>query len=468
MVVFMSALQAYNNYLFQNIHINYKNDYAVALYDITRNPALFNTGSDHDYNLYRVYSGLSENGFQRTFDPAMNRTYSASYFNFKQLNKKSSLGAAVIFDLSKHYDEYGSLEKIFYDHYFSFADTTVGNTTYYGPRLWIIYNRDVSERVKTALQIDYGIERGLKDVYTECMTVFRNVNVKLGVSYLSPDGSLISGIYGRYFNRQGKYEAVDDLIDAINYTYIGYHVYRPENPRSINNKSDWATGYETGIHFRKENLLVKGFGLSSVMFLGTTENRIKTGSISKPVMVGYWVREAFRLENRLSYKIDAIRSEFGLVYNFSQCVDWAKHGQFEVNLLDYNSRSFDMGLELITNPFRVLTIKAGYYTGASDIKYNEYTADFLFDDRLEDSQFSMDVRWQINSISNFLVGYENTTAEPYFYWETSKFNIQNAYLAWDRLFVFGRVGIKFDAGIWDPRGSAKTIDHYGFGISLSR
>jgi len=467
-LVLTSLLHAYDNHLFQDLRFKYKNNDLATCYEYSRNPAVFNIGIDQDYNLYCSNNGLLQNNYKRLFDPSMNRSYGISFFSNKILDRKSTLATAVVFDWSKHYEEYGSLEKYFYENYFSFTDSTTGNTTYYGPRLWILYKRDITDRLVSALQIEYGIERGLKDVYTECMTIYRNVDVKLGLAYHSSDGSFVSGIYGRIFDHQGKYEAVDDLLDAVNFTYIGYHVYRPENPRSSNNKSDWTTGYETGIHFRKNDLLLKGFGLRSALFLGATENTIKTGSSSQPVLIGYWIRKAVNLENRLSYRIEAIRSEIGLIYNYNETTDWAKHGQFEVNLLDYSSSTYDFSLDLKISPFRILTLKAGYNIGSGDIDYAEYTADFVFDEILEKSRLFIDWEIQLNRISNLYFGYENIVQEPLFYWGTPEFNIKNVYLAWDRLFVIGRIGFRIDIGVWDPSDSNKNIEYYGISLSFSK
>ena len=468
LLILTSLSSAYENQLFQDIDFKYQDGYSITDYEFSRNPAVFNMGVDRDYNLYRTYNGLLQNNNKRLFDPSMNRSYGVSFFSNKILDQKSTLATAVVFDWSKHYDEYGSLEKNFYEHYFAFADSTTGNTTYYGPRLWILYNRDISDQLVSALQIEYGIERGLKDVYTECMTIFRNVNVKLGIAYHSRDGSFVSGIFGRYFDRQGKYEAVDDLLDAVNFTYIGYHVYRPENPRSSNNKSDWATGHEAGLYFHKGDFLLKGIELRSTFLLGGFENTIKTGSSSQPIQVGYWVRNAIDLENRLAYRIDEFRSEIGLVYNINSTTDWAKHGQFEVNLLDNNSSSYDLGLDLKTKPFKMLIIEAGYAIGSGDVEYNEYTGDFTFDEKLDRTRLYIDGDIRLNSISNLYLGYENIVEEPFFYWNTPEFNISNVYLAWDRLFVIGRIGFRVDCSVWNPSDSGQNIKYYGISLNFSK
>ena len=56
----------------------------------------------------------------------------------------------------------------------------------------------------------------------------------------------------------------------------------------------------------------------------------------------------------------------------------------------------------------------------------------------------------------------------FFYWDTPEFNIRNVYLAWDRLFVFGRIGFRIDIGVWDPGNSNKNIEYYGISLSFSK
>ena len=463
-----SLLTAYNNHLFQNLEFKYKYDDIMSDDNYSRNPAIFNVGVTQDYNFNTFYNGLIQNNYKRKFDPSMVRSYGASFFSYKILDRKSTLATSVVIDWSKHYSEFASLEKNFYDHYFSFADSTTGNTTYYGPRLWVLYQRKLTDKFISAFQIEYGIERGLKDVYTECMTIYRNVDVKSGLAYHSPDGSFVSGVYGRIFDRQGKYEAVEDLLDAINFTYIGYHVYRPESPRSSNNKSDRLTGYESGLYFSKNNFVISGLRLRSSILGGATESTIKTGSSSQPVRVGYWVRKAVNLENRLTYSINVIRSEFGIIYNINNTSDWAKHGHFEVNLLDYNATTNELGIDLKMMPLRFIMIKITYLSSSSDVDYDEYIADFTFNEKLSSNQLFFNGNIKLNSISNLYIGYENSVCEPYFYWDTPEFKKTNIYLAWDRLFVFGRIGIRINAGEWNPSNSGKDIEYFGFNLSLSK
>lgn len=462
----IAGLYAYDNCLFQNLEFEYSNEIAANDYEYSRNPAFFNRGVERGYNLYAVYGALLQNHYRRRFDPTMNRLYGVSFFSNKLLDEKSTLATAVVFDRSKHYDMYGSLEKDFYEHYFSFTDSTTGNTVYYGPRLWVLYKRTIAPRLGTALQIEYGIERGLKDVYTECMTIFRNLDVKLGLGYRSVGGSFVCGIYGRVFDRQGKYEAVSGLLEAVNFSYIGYQVYRPEISRDANHKSDRKTGYEMGVYVQKEALFIPGLEWRSALLAGSTASTIKTGSRSQPVPVGYWVRAAVRMENRLSYRLETLRCELGLIYDVGKTVDWAQHGQFEVNLLDYRDTDRLMGVDVILGPWRYFSLRTGYRIGFRDVDYHEYTAAFDFSDNLKTSRVFVDFAVRFNKITTLRLGYENCIEEPFFYWNTPEFDITGVYLAWYRQFVVGQIGLRIDAGVWDPSVSNNRIEYCRVSLSL--
>ncbi|MGC9365165.1 MAG: hypothetical protein ACP5FZ_11440 [Fidelibacterota bacterium] len=462
----ISGVYAYDSYLFQNLEFKYSNAIAAGEYEYSRNPVFFNDGVEQDYYFYDASGTLLQNHYRRRFDPAMNRSYGISIFTNKTLNRKSILATAVIIDGTKNYNTYGSLEKHFYEHYFSFADSTTGNTVYYGPRLWVLYKRTIVPRVESAVQIEYGVERGLKDVYTECMTIFRNCDIKLGLGYRSVDGSFVSGIYGRVFDRQGRYEAVSGLLEAVNFTYIGYHVYQPENSRDSNHKSDRKTGYEMGIYTQKEALFIPGLGWRSVLLFGNAASMIKTGSRSQPVQVGYWVREAVRMENRLSYRLEALRCELGLMYDIGETTDWARHGQFDVSLLDYHASDHAVGLDLRLDPWRFISLKTGYRIAFSDVDYHEYTAAFDFSENLKTSRVFVDFAVHLNQITMLQLGYENCIEEPFFYWNTPEFDITDVYLAWYRQFVFGQIGLRIDAGVWDPGVSNNRIEYVCLRMSL--
>lgn len=461
-------LLAYEHNLFQNYTFMYKYDLKISLYNNSLNPVYFNMDKDIDYYIYDINSDYSQNDYFRIFDPMMDRSYNASFFNYKILDEKSRLSTAVIYDWSKKYNMYGSLEKNFYDHYFAFTDTTTGNTVYYGPRLWLLYNRQLTEKISTAFQIDYGIERGLKDVFTECGTIFRSVNLNIGLGYQSKDKSFISGVYGRYFDRQGKYEAVEDLISAENYTYIGYFVSRHENPRSTNTKSDREKGFESGINALKTNIFIKNLDYSILASVGTSENKVRTGSTSMLTTVGYWVREAYKISNKLSYTISPIRTKVNISYVFTHINDWAKHGQFEVTLLTYVSQIQKMGIDLEMTPLQSLYIRSGFESQSNRVDYIEYVSDFDYFEKINSTLYFTNWQWRVNSILNIYTGYEYCQDEPFFYWGTPQFDIQKVFFAWDRLFIFGRIGMRIDYSIWNPKEFNENIKTYGLSFTYSR
>ena len=209
-LILTTLSDGYENYLYRDYSV--RNTY--NLYDLVNNPAFLRLNNHEDLMTYEIRTGNQENGYQRAFDPERIETAGVDIFSYKALDEKSALATRIVYETSSLNNLYRSLEKDFYSDYFSYTDTTTGDVSYAGPRLSVIYNREIFSRLLTGLQIDYGIERGLKDVYTKCESISRNINVIWGLGYSSYSGTSL-GASVRYFDRQGSYEAVKEITDAI-------------------------------------------------------------------------------------------------------------------------------------------------------------------------------------------------------------------------------------------------------------
>ena len=449
----------YEDYLYKNYSV--KETY--GLYDLVNNPAFLRLNNHEDLMSYEFNAGKQENGYRRTFDPEQIESAGVDIFSYKALDDKSALVSSIIYETSTLNKLYRSLEKDFYNDYFSYTDTTIGDVTYAGPQLWVLYNREILPWLTTGLQIDYGIERGLKDVYTKCETIARNINVNWGLGYSGPSGTAL-GVSIRYFDRQGSYEAVKEVTDAVVNTYMGYHIYYPERPRSTNEKKIYGKGIEIDAQLTRNGFLIPSLKIDLAGGYGTKESVIYAGGSSTPTQRGYWVRKGGFLNSILSYSSNQTRFGLELMTGVKRYHDWASPGAFDVINIENDVTDIQYGIKTVI-PMHSMTLTVGYEAGTEDVNYREYTVDYVFNEQLSRSRIFSDFIIPLNQIMQIHYGIWFSKFEPWFYWNTDKFDVMALQFGFDRLFVFGTLGIDFNYEIWKPDGATNSVNRIGIALN---
>ena len=470
--MFLSNLSGYENSLFPDIVIEEPFSSTIQtpmnLYRISFNPALFKNSYQEDFVYYRANSVDKINFFRRVYDPKRQRDYQLYFYTHKTLDKKSTLAAAVRYNRADQYDVYRSLEKSFYDNYFSYIDTTMGNVTYEGPQLWFLYNYSLTNNLLFGFQIDYGIERSLKDVYTKCETVIRNLDLKFGIAFESNNSNFVAGAFARYLNYQGQYNAVKELQDAFVRTYFGYHVFRDENPRSLNRKNDYKEGYEFGAQLARKNILVDGLGIQLSGSYGTRYTDITVGSTTLPNNRGYWVREGYRIFWDIFYQPVTSNFMFQLFYEYKDFYDWARSGEYNVVTIENDEVMHRFGSVLYLPLMNKVGVSTGFEMENIRSDYHEYIVKFDYNREHHNWNAFTDFKLAINQITNAHIKGMLGTVEPWFYWNTDKFDIIAFQYGFERLFVFGTLGLEFYYEVWGPENSDKNIETYGLSISYRK
>jgi len=452
----------YENYLYKNLSV--KETY--SLYDLVNNPAFLRLNNHEDLMTYKLFAGKQENGFQRTFDPARIESGGIEIFSYKALDDKSALASWIIYETSVYNNLYRSLEKDFYGNYFAYTDTTTGNVTYAGPRLKVVYNREIMPRLLAGLQIDYDIERGLKDVYTKCETIARNINVQGGLGYSGSAGTAL-GVSIRYFDRQGSYEAVKEITDAVVNTYMGCHLYYPERPRSTNEKKVYGQGVEIDAQLSRKEFFIPSLKIDLAGGYGTKERLINTGSSTNPVQRGYWVREGGFVNSILTYSNR--KSNFGLelIAGIKRYHDWASPQDYQVINIENDVNDIKYGFKA-TIPMNTMLLTVAYESGTEDVNYREYTADYVFDTQLSRYLVHTNLRVPLNQIMQIDYGFWVSEFEPWFYWNTNSILIQGIEMGIERLFVFGKIGASLQLEFWKPEDEMGSINRLGIAINYEK
>jgi len=452
----------YEDYLYKNYSI--KEMYRV--YNLLNNPALMRSNNHEDLMKYNFYFGNQENGYRRTFDPEQIESAGVDIFFYKALDDKSALSSRIIYETSRLNNLYRSLEKDFYNSYFAYTDTTTGDVSYAGPILNVIYYREIMSGFSTGLEIDYGIERGLKDVYTKCETVSRNININWGLAYTGSKGTSL-GASIRYFDRQGTYEAVKEITDAIVNTYMGFHMYYPEQPRSTNEKKILGKGVEIDAQFSKNNVFISALKIDLMGGYGSKENRIDAGSSSNPVRRGYWVREGGFVNSILSLGKNPQRLGIVMMAGTKQYHDWAAPQNYDVKNIENDISDVNYGIKM-TIPLWANNLTLGYEAGTEAVNYREYTADFVFNETLSRNRVFLDLDIRINQVTDMYCGVWVSNFEPWFYWNTRLIQAQGIEMGLERLFVFGKLGASLQMEFWKPEDKTGVIERFGIAISYQK
>jgi len=459
--------QGYETEMFTEVDFfqdEYIRDYFEPnIYDISKNPALYRISYRNNFSIYNIQGERQLNNYARYFDPRQKNNAGLDLRWIKQLTKNSTLASGVKYQRSDHFNVTRSLEKNYYAHYFSFTDTTTGNIEYQGPRLWILYNHELADKLLLGLEIDYGVERGLKDVYTECETILRSVDAKMGIGYHSPDEKTILGINTRYFNRQGKYEAVKEMEDALVKTWFGYNLYYPENPRRVNRKNDDREGYKIGVQLERKNILNTGCGARLSGSYGQTKNSIEVGRPSLPQQRGYWEREGFQFTGNIYYHKEKIK---GLLYvKYKNYFDWAKPKEFKVVALENDEEISKIGGLFQIHPLPKLQLDLGFELSSFSRDYSEYAAAFNYNQDRNHNFLLTGGQYELNSISGLHLHAKYGSYEPDFHWpDTEQFDVIGGEAGYKRTFLFGTLDLSLNYYKHKPDNIDESIERFGVTI----
>ena len=437
----------------------------VSLYSITNNPALFKISFNKNIQKYTLAGSNKNNLSHREYSPEQEQNYNLEIISSKALNDNSTIASIISYNHDIMYGMNRSLEKNFYNHYFSFTDQTIGDTKFAGPHLQFIYNQSLNEKLFLGVKGNYGVEQGLKDVYTQCETIMRNFDVSFGAGLQSANKKTIISGFVRYADRQGKYEAVKEYKDALVQLYFGYNVPGKLYSRSSVHKTDNQKGVNYSLQlFRKMNNL-------SVILNGNygyTINDIDVGSTSRPTNIAYWQREGGKYSSDFIYNISGGKSSFRLGYVYQKTDDWAKNPTYNVVSItnEETINKFNVGLYLIPNMLMKFTIN-GFVESVNE-KYNEFIAPFEYISKHEN--FGTNLYFQIyllESLSwDIQGGYKKF--KPHFTWGIDRFNEFNIGTGVERYFRFGYVKISGMYKKYSPSNNDKDINEYQISLSLRK
>lgn len=330
-----------------------------TLWEFAQNPAHFEAYNEPEGISTIVYTGFKSSDIHRSFEPENVLNYGAVFQTFRQLNEKTRLFAAIDFGNTYYKNQSRSIEKNFYSSYIGFTDTTTGDFQYNGPLIDFYLSRDFGDRVTWGVGINYGVERGIKDVFTRAESRELNSDMTSSVRFRVVTALSVDGWIRRYHGRS-SFEAVKEYQDAQVQTWLGYLAFRMENPGSSVDLERNREGYQTGTGLRYQH---PGTPLSVYLgfSVGSEENDARKGTKSVASERGYWQRNTTEGLFWLNYKQQKVTwSFFGKA---TRNEDWGKTGIYDAIFFELDETRYHAGMGLqiasIKNTDMNLMIRGG-------------------------------------------------------------------------------------------------------------
>jgi len=411
-------------------------------YQITSNPTAHLALEDNEFTLYRISSFYQKNELVRLYDPGSNNEIDMLFDFSRNLDTKSFINGGIRYTRVSRFDLFSSLEQNYYANYFSLMDSTNGNVKYDGPRLWFKYNRKLIGNLIFGINLEYGVERGLKNLGTKCESIIRNNTSGAGIGFLSKSGNLFIGINGNYFNRQASYEAVGEYYSAQVYSYSGFQVLTTEQPRSKVEKFEYNSGYEYGFQFWQRNLLGSGFEVGFMTGRFGRDSDIKLGGTTTHYPVGYWVREG--LSNTILLNFNPERGYFSgrLIMENRTHQDWAKAGGFPTVILENDSQQQRWGLAAAFTGFLESKFYGSIDVTTTNINYQEYIEPFGVEEDLQAVQYRCGFKKNIGFLSSVTLEYITGIEDLDFHWDCDAVKYWGNEITYERQFLFGVLGLR--------------------------
>ncbi len=431
------------------------------LYDLSGNPAFLERISYPYLDHYQLSANRQNLENRRTFDPAKIDHYQANFQWIRQLPKTQTIAGGINYTSTIQQDKPFSLEKNFYDSYFGFSDYTAGNFHYQGPTLWVLYHRPIFNQLNFGLDINYGIERGLKDIFTECKTIDRNFDVTAGLSYQLSQTTL--GLYTTIFNRSVNYEAVENKQVVASNIWFGYHLKSRDLTGANVRKKLKEQGYNIGLQLENNHLFDSNFGYRILTELGRQKNNIKAGRMRNLTPMGYRQNDSHSLLINLFYRNKKINSQ--LYGQLTQCNDWTTPYDYDITAVKSDNQTMTLGgiIHYWLNPY--FSLMGGLDMQWSDLTYQEYISTFQYVNIENQKATMLGIKYTINSDHHFYSQGKVNLFDRNFLWPLAgnywQYDLTLGYLG---AFSFGQLDISLNYSI---ENSKYNINNNTYGLTIS-
>ena len=459
LIAFSFALAFDNPFILQTDYLG-DPELPLSNFSMNANPAsLMYRGNLQLYRVQGTY--LDHSAYRRMFDPASTRNAEAIYTTVRRINDGSFFSTRISYEDIKQRELFSSMEKDFYDDYFSMTDSTTGNTSYYGPRLQISYNAQLMKHLFFGIAAGYGVERGLQDTFPQTMTIMRDSDYRIGLEYRRPAFSI--GIGARYYDDQNHYEAVKKYSDVQPKTYFGYNVYYNELATSTFKKKRTRNGIEYGGHIGFGNEAgVSGFvGISTLKRISRAD--AIRGSYTRPR--GVWQREGIHINGILNIYPEAVTG-MRIYGDYLHYNDWGASMISNTLVLENEESYLRFGAMLIFKPSLAQQSYVAVEQRHVSYDYVEYIFPFYDQRSGWEWEYAAGTHLYLGAKSRLTIAMALEKEIPKFHWETASFQNIKLKISLEQLFSFGYISLDVENINKKPEDSLEKINMVLFGLSF--
>ena len=344
-------------------------------YDYGRNPGYLFYDFAGAWNRFAATFSHETGTLKRPLDPRTLDDLFGAFIGQRKLSANQVVWGSFRYDRLQQRDMYRSIEFDPYNDPFYLTDTTIGNTTYYGPSIKVDYALRLSPKFTIGAGLDYDISTGLKDYYTRPQIVHNFFRGNFGV-IVEPIPQWLFGFMVRPIRLQNRteFQKTDEGFDNLIKRYAGAGIYEIRTFESYTIRELlW------GIELDMQNFyMTDRVKVGTIFTYGLTQNKIKY-NISFPEEIGFFQDQTYGLKFLARYTPAGSALVLGLAGEASNGAAWAKRPRFDNVLLFDNPvklRSIGAGASYAFNSIGlVLTgeyVLSGYRIEADDFGANKF------------------------------------------------------------------------------------------------
>ncbi len=197
-------------------------DFSLTPYNFGGNPAWIVNDEEESFLNITPSVQNSWGDYRRAFDSEGSINYGTAFKGVKRLDDKGTFVGFTSYNYEIVRNLYRTLRRDTYSgEAFFMIDTTKGDFRYSGPIVNLTYSWELFDNLYAGVSGHYQILDGLKQVYTNAQSIYREVAVNAGLAYQFSDGFIIASNI-KYADYQETIEAKDvNLLEVEVFNYRG-------------------------------------------------------------------------------------------------------------------------------------------------------------------------------------------------------------------------------------------------------
>ena len=329
----------------------------LDLYGFAGNTAWLQQSDSLTWARYQIASDHSQGSLRRLWDAEAVHQNGLVFTGQKRLSQTQLFYGEIEYNRDYYDRVHYAIEPHPYAHDpFVLTDTTVGDFSWYGPRVKTVFSQRLLKHLYLGISLNYGIQRGFKKQNTMPEIISRNISGSLDLAYELSD-ALVLGVSYRPFNNQDitNLATLPDGTTPLTRRYRGENMYREFLSKA--DRTAEYSGHEERLQLSMEQghihfVAYGGYGyLWHELFDGTTQQYYD----------GYFQEERYFFRTALRNEWKNLR--LAMRYGVWASTNWAKEPTGNLRIYDANYFSQELnfgGMYRLQNVPLVLAAEALY------------------------------------------------------------------------------------------------------------